>query len=133
MNNEFENITLVELYRKCEPLNDEQKEKVTELCDKGWFDVIEAYWDYCKKRNYAMFLLENEKMQIYKNNEHMTKEQTEKWQKLIDMGWIDVARAWTKVCEEENYTEVYKAAIKYGHVEGYGICSRCLDDIGVSI
>ena len=121
MNNKFENITLEDLYCKCESLNDKQKEKVTELCDKGWFDVIEAYWNYCKKRNYAMFLLSKEKIQIYKNNEHMTKEQKKKWNKLIEMGWKDVARAYMKTCEEENYTEVYRAAVRYHYVEDYGM------------
>lgn len=127
MNNEFENITLEELYRKCQPLSDEQKEKVTELCDKGWVDVADAYYDYCKERNYDMFLLDNEKLQRYKNNEPLTKEQEIKCKKLVEMDWKDVARAYTKVCEEENYTEVYKAALRRGHFEGSGfnICPNC--------
>jgi hypothetical protein len=58
---------------------------------------------------------------MYKNNEHMTKEQHEKFDKLIAMGWKDVASVYMKACEEENLTEVYKAKLVLGLFEGAGM------------
>jgi hypothetical protein len=51
----------------------------------------------------------------------MTKEQKEKLEKLIEMGWKDVARAYYKVCWEENYTDEYKIRLQYGWLEGVGM------------
>jgi hypothetical protein len=48
------------------------------------------------------------RLQMYKNDEHMTVEQQAKFDKLIKMGWKDVAKAYMEACKRENYTEEYK-------------------------
>jgi len=122
-------MTKEEFCKKNPYLTDSDKEKYDELCKRGWVDVAQAYWNYCKESDYRKFLrnylsfLESRKETrgIYKNGEHMTKEQTGKWEKLIEMGWRRVAMAYSKACEEENYSEAYQIKLKYGWFEGVGM------------
>ena len=66
-------------------------------------------------------VMNNKDMQIFKNGEWMTKEQEDKYDKLIEMGWKDVAKAYWKACEKENYTDEYKQVIICGRIEGAGM------------
>ena len=96
-------------------LTDEQKMKINELADKGWIDVTQPYYEDCIKRNRARQILDSASSEtyrkMYKTDESMTPEQEEKWEKLHEMGWRDVAKIYSKACEEENYTEEYKARL----------------------
>ena len=118
-------MTLEEILKDCpppHPLTDVEKERFEELCNRGWIDVADVYWNVCKKRNYAAFALETKgRWQMWKNNEPFTKEQLEKMDRLKELGWFDVIRAYKKACEEANYTEEYKIALQIGWVEGVGM------------
>ena len=51
----------------------------------------------------------------------MTKKQQEKFDDLIKNGQKDVAGAYLKQCEEENYDEEFKERLNNGRVEGRGM------------
>jgi hypothetical protein len=103
--------------KNCYYFTEDQRVKLEELLEKEWIDVHQSYLNSCIKRNAAEFMLSKGEWQIYKNDENMTKEQKEKWNKLIEMGWEDVAKAYRKVCEEENYSEWYKALVQLAQLE----------------
>jgi hypothetical protein len=51
----------------------------------------------------------------------MTQEQQKEFDELIKAGKKDVAGAYLKQCEEENYTEDYQERLRTGQVEGFGM------------
>jgi len=117
----LEKMDIEEFCKNHPPLTDYQKEKYDELYNRGWFDVAQVYWDSCKKRNYAEYIVRRQPRGIYRNAEPMTKEQREKHDELIEMGWRDVAMVYMHACQEENYTESYKMRLQYGWFEGVGM------------
>ena len=63
-------------------------------------------------------------MELYKKDrkgDYMLPEQREKWEKLIDMGWDDVAEVWEDWCTEEAYTDEFKLRRKMGLLDGVGM------------
>ena len=107
-----------------QPLTNDEKEKFDELHKEGCGDATLAYWQFCAKKNYTEFLSQIKgKLQMYKNDEPMTKKQKDKWNKLIEMSWEDVATAYKKACAKNNYTEDYKLVCEIGQVRGV-----CMDD-----
>ena len=111
------------LPKNCPLWTEEQKLKITELLDRGWIDVVQSYSEYCNKRNIEEYICKTGRSKFYKEGAEsgMTKEQEAKWEKLIEMGWKDVAKAYHKVCCEDNKTDEWKIRCKYGWVEGYGM------------
>ena len=93
------------------------------MLEKGWIDVVQSYSEACSRRNLAEHISKAGRSQIYKKGAEagMTKEQQAKWEKLIDMGWKDVAKAYNKACKQDNMTDEWKARYKYGWIEGYGM------------
>ena len=63
------------------------------------------------------------KVEMYKEGikEGMTPEQNEKWEKLIEMGWRDVARVWREWCDNDNQTDEFKAMCEAGLIAGVGM------------
>jgi len=119
-------VRLSEMYKDVvsqSNLTDEQKMKINELADKGWIDVTDPYYKDCIKKNRARQILDNASSEaygkIYKTDDYLTKEQKKKVNKLHEMGWRDVAKIYSKACEEENYTEEYKARIELNQVGVY--------------
>ena len=49
-------------------------------------------------------------MAVYKEGAEsgMTDEQREKWEKLHEMGWKDVAKVWREWCNDQNYSDSYR-------------------------
>ena len=117
----LENMTIEEFCKNHPPLNSRQKANYDELYNKGWFDVAHIYWSACIKRNYAEYVAWRTPGGIYKNGQPWTKEQYEKHDELIKMGLGDVASIYWLACEEDNYTESYKARLQYGWFEGVGM------------
>ena len=60
-------------------------------------------------------------MAIYKDDEAMTKEQEVKFDKLIEMGWRDVAGAYLDWCREQNYTDEFRLKSLRNDFEGVGM------------
>ena len=119
---EFGNTKPNEVLEKCPAFTDDQKAKLNELIEKGWFDVVQPYMASCARRSFAEFVLSRKiKWKIYKDDQMYSKDQEEKITKLFEMKWWDVLKAYRKACEEENYTEEYKAALLLGRIEGVGM------------
>lgn len=116
-------MTLEEFCEKNPLLTENEKEIYDKFCKRDWIDVAKAYFYSCKEGEYMTYLENNLdwRAAMFKNNERMTKEQEEKWEKLLKMGWIDVADAYFKACEEENSSEEYNIRAKYGWFEGVGM------------
>ena len=118
-------MEIKEILEKCPLWTEEQKLKINELLDKGWTDVVLPYSEYCQKRNFGWYLLNNTggRSQFYKEGAEsgMTKEQKAKWEKLIKMGWRDVAKAYRKECNHDNMTDDWKLRCEFGWVEGFGM------------
>lgn len=70
-----------EILEKCLFWTDEQKRQIKELLEKGWIDIVQAYSEYCKRRNLAEYIGKTGRSQIYKEGVAggMTNEQREKW------------------------------------------------------
>ena len=63
------------------------------------------------------------KVGIYKKGAEsgMTPEQEVKFDKLIEMGWKDVAGAWFDHCGKENETDEFKQNKARGNIAGVGM------------
>ena len=62
-------------------------------------------------------------MKIYKEEaeDGFTPEQKDKWKQLMQMGWKDVAKVWEKWCNEQNWTDEWRAQHMRGQFEGVGM------------
>jgi len=111
-------MALGEAFQDYQPLTDEEKLRFDELCEKGWVDVAQAYWDVCIKRNYIHFVQRNRRLKIYKNDQALTEEQRAKLKKLLKMkNMNDVASAYLKYCFKDNYTDEWKICLELGLFE----------------
>jgi Leucine-rich repeat (LRR) protein len=95
------------------PLTEKQEAIIKELREKGFsYDVISPYKEQCMKRNRAEYVLKKKtKAGIYKEGAEsgMTGEERDKFEKLIEMGWKDVAGVWMDFCNTENETPEWEA------------------------
>jgi Txe/YoeB family toxin of Txe-Axe toxin-antitoxin module len=107
-------MTFEEISKKCLPFTDDEKVKIDELRKEGCCYAEFAYSKSCMKKHLTelLSLVRKEGVQIYRNDEPLTKEQSDKWNKLVEMGWHDVASAYKQACNEENYVEEYKKVFK---------------------
>ena len=116
-----------EINEYCYPFTDEQQMILSELTGKLQ-DARMPYWEYCIVRNYASNILKKAEKEgtynrINKEGAEITAEQWTTIKELRKTGWKDVAHAYYQACEQETYTDEWKARILLHQIEGADMTS----------